>query len=223
MARQGGRSCLTLAREVTYNPTFRVLQFSPVAEIAALRGTELVNAGAPAAADRTFYGGDGAWPHSGRMIEVIATFAKTDEPVSASSATGGGGDSFGVCLGVPSGDNSSCPVRIEMREQAASELSSASLASSSSSSSVSMIVVNGSGMPMRESALANMGVRTGEMVAVRAFVDQNFAEVYVNQGRVTMTGWSLPSGDLGFATFSGGGYKQKSVVAHAMNQAWLPP
>ena len=76
---------------------------------------------------------------------------------------------------------------------------------------------------MREGALANMGVRTGEVVEVRAFLDQTFAEVYVNQGRVTMTGWSLGSGDLGFATFAGGGYEQKSAAAYAVNQAWLPP
>ena len=46
---------------------------------------------------------------------------------------------------------------------------------------------------------------------------------YVNQGRVTMTGWSLVGGDLGFATFPGGGYEQTSVVAYTTNQAWLPP
>ena len=67
-----------------------------------------------------------------------------------------------------------------------------------------------------------MGVLSGEVIEVRAFVDQTFAEVYVNQGRVTITGFSVPAGDLGFAVFSGGGHELHSVVAYAMNGAWSP-
>lgn len=44
----------------------------------------------------------------------------------------------------------------------------------------------------------------------------------MNQGRVTLTGLSVPGGgELGFAAFSGGGYQLRSVVAYAMNQAWV--
>jgi sucrose-6-phosphate hydrolase SacC (GH32 family) len=83
--------------------------------------------------------------------------------------------------------------------------------------------VNGSST-QRESALATMGLLTGEQVIeARAFLDQTFVEIYVNKGRVTVTGFSVDSGpgDLGFTVFPGGGYVQQSVVAYAIDQAWV--
>ena len=146
------------------------------------------------------------------MIEVMARFSKQ---VRGSPTHG---PTFGLCLGVPVDANASCPVRIEMHETEPSAMSRNSNEEQSRS-----VLVNGSSAH-RESALATMRLLPGEeVIELRAFVDQTFVEIFVNNGRVTVTGFSVASGqsDLGFTVFSGGGYAQQSVVAYAIDQAWL--
>jgi hypothetical protein len=94
------------------------------------------------------------------MMEVIATFDR-----SSRGAEEIVGSSFGLCLGVPIGDNISCPVRIEIHQGG----------SALSESSESSVVINGSSS-QQESAFATMGLlNETEAVEVRAFVDQTFA------------------------------------------------
>ncbi len=222
---QSGRSCLTLPREVTYNPSLGVLQFNPVVETTTLRGAKVVDhtfAGTVASASserqqlravQTFYGGhNGSWPNGGRMIEIIVRFGKQATGSPTHSHT------FGLCLGVPVGANASCPVRVEMHEN-----SPVGMPRNVGNEQSRTMHVNGSST-QRESALATMGLLTGEQVIeARAFLDQTFVEIYVNKGRVTVTGFSVDSGpgDLGFTVFPGGGYVQQSVVAYAIDQAWV--
>ena len=111
-----GRSALTLPREITYNPTFRVLQFAPIPELRALRGpSALVDEHRPPS--NRFYGG--GWPGGGRMLEMTVTFARASGGVGGGGGGGGGG--FGVCLGVPSAVNATCPVRLELSFTAAGD------------------------------------------------------------------------------------------------------
>ena len=126
-----------------------------------------------------------------------------------------------MCLGVPVIDNSSCPIRIDMQPARAAGPPPPQPRSRSFASSPSWIRINGSSTE-HESALLTMGLMGSEAVEVRAFLDQTFAEVYINQGRATMTGFTVAGGDLGFGLFSGSGYELRSVVAYAMKQAWVP-
>ena len=129
----------------------------------------------------------GGWPFGGLQIEAVATF---ESPGAAE---------FGMCLTVPASNQSACPLRV-------------GLIMLPGGTAVEVTVTGADG----GSGVVAMPVSANEPIAVRAYVDQQFAEVDINQGRAVFSGMGTNGinnpnlgTDVGITVFTGEGTTTK--------------
>ena len=165
---------MTLAREVTYNPTHGLLQFPVIPEIAKVRNATLV-ASVPAGTTDSFFGG--GWPAGGLQIEALASFTHDSSGTAVSADTPDTPPpEFGLCLAVPASNQTSCPIRVGVAVMAGG-------------AAVKVTVTGADGGV----GVAVMPIAANEAIEVRAYVDQQFAEVDLNQVRLRLGGRIGPS------------------------------
>ena len=135
-----------------------------IPEIAKVRNATLVGS-VPAGTTDSFFGG--GWPAGGLQIEALASFTHDSSGLADGADTPDTPPEFGLCLAVPASNQTACPIRVGVAVLAGG-------------AAVKVTVTGADGGV----GVAVMPIAANEAIEVRAYVDQQFAEVDLNQVRV---------------------------------------